>query len=100
MAPVVRSWAVHKGHKSMCTRKGFTVIPNFAGTAHMVQGQTLDAGIADFLDIDTASHPHEEVAAYIAASRIRRADVPLIMRVVLHISSHMVSSLGLTCSWR
>ena len=38
LVPVARTWAVHKGHKSMCERKGFTVIPNFAGTAHMVHG--------------------------------------------------------------
>ena len=57
----------------MCLRKGFTVIHFLVGIAHMVQGQILDAGLADFLDVDTGSQPREELAVYIAASRVGQA---------------------------
>lgn len=42
LMPVTRSWRIHKGRKLLCERKGFIVIPDFAGRAHMVQGQTAD----------------------------------------------------------
>ena len=83
----------------MCARKGFTVIPNFAGTAHMVQGQTLEAALADFLDLDTIPRPHGKLAAYIATSRVRQAEAFLIVRVFRKRSSRTGGYLGLTCSW-
>lgn len=45
----------------------------------MVQGQIHDAALADFLDVDTTSRSHGELAAYIAASRVRRAEAVLIV---------------------
>ena len=55
----------------------------------MVQGQTLDAAIADFLSVDTAARPEEELAAYIASSRVREADALLIARAFSpHLFTH------------
>lgn len=95
-----RTWAVHKGHKSMCARKSFIVRLNFAGNAHMVQGQNLEAAWADFLDVDTVPRPHAELAAYIAAARVRQAEAYLIVRAFPQSLLRMGKYVVFICSWR
>ena len=61
-------------------RKGFVLIPDYACTAHMVQGRSLDALLADCGDIMDTPRLKDMLAAYVALSRARRAEALLLLR--------------------
>jgi hypothetical protein len=46
-----RTWILNKTTKTKLQRKGFTLVADFASTAFMTQGETLDALIADCGDL-------------------------------------------------
>ena len=43
MTPISRTWKVHKATGISARRTGYTLMPDFASAAHMIQGATLDA---------------------------------------------------------
>ena len=47
------------------------MLPDFASTAHMIQGQTLDAVFADALEHANRTTEDGMIAAYVAMSRVR-----------------------------
>ena len=71
IAPKTRVWKVNKHSGISAQRKGFCLVPDFAATAHMIQGCTLDAAIAE---LESAAKPASlglQVAAYVSLSRVR-----------------------------
>lgn len=78
--PVQRPWFINKKNMVKATRKGFALFPDFACTNHIAQGVTLTAAILDcgeFLDEPSLK---DMLAAYVALSRVRRADDMLLPR--------------------
>ena len=49
--PVQRTWLLNKATGVQITREGFTLVNDFASTAFMTQGETLEAMIADCGDL-------------------------------------------------
>ena len=77
--PVKRSWALNRNKKEpRIDRCDFTLLPDYACTAHMVQGMTLEGLLADCGDI--LDHPgvKDFLAAYVSFSRVKTADGLLI----------------------
>ena len=62
------------------TRKGFTLVPDFASTAFMVQGMNLSAELAECGDIFDTPGISEMLATYVILSRVRKADGLLLLR--------------------
>jgi len=58
-------WAVNKQTKVKAKRTGFDLVPDFSGTCNMYQGSSLLAAIVDCLMHDTATKPHDMLAAYV-----------------------------------
>ena len=48
------------------------MVPDFGSTAHMIQGQTLDAAFADAQEIQTKPTCESHIASYIAFSRVKQ----------------------------
>ena len=69
-----------QGTKTKVARRGFTLVPDFACTGFMIQGQTLNAEIADCGDIVSLSGLTEMITSYVILSRVRKADHLLLMR--------------------
>ena len=61
-------------------RKGFTLLPDYASTAFMIQGATLAAGIADCGDVVDFGGLSELMTVYVILSRVKSADGLLILR--------------------
>ena len=79
--PVVeRNWTLNKGTGAKLKRKGFTLVPDFASTAFMIQGATLDAMIADCGDVNEDPELSRMVCAYVILSRVRSAHKLLLTR--------------------
>ena len=70
MTPTSRTWKVHKATGISARRTGFIFMPDFASTAHMIQGATLDAVFCDMQD-STTSVRDAQILAYVGASRVR-----------------------------
>ena len=41
LRPVIRKWTVNKRTKVFVMRTGYLLVPDFASTPHMIQGQSL-----------------------------------------------------------
>ena len=76
--PVERTWGESLGAK--IRRKGFTLLPDYASTAFMIQGATLAAGIADCGDIADYGGLSELMTTYVILSRVKSADGLLLLR--------------------
>ena len=72
MTPVSRTWKVNKYTGISARRSGYLMVPDFGSTAHMVQGQTLDAGFADAQEVQTTPTCDSHIASYIAFSRVKQ----------------------------
>ena len=48
---VDRTWVVNRDTEARLTRRGFTLVNEFASTAFMMQGETLEAMLADCGDV-------------------------------------------------
>ncbi len=71
--PASRTWVVNKHTKVKARRTGFFLVPDFASTAHMIQGQSLDAASADVVNDNMLEQATEElhVTAYVMLSRAK-----------------------------
>jgi len=72
-------------------------VPDFANTAFMNQGATLDAEIADCGDVTTLPGLNEMVNAYVILSRIRKADALLSVQAFSHYLFRLGSAPGPVC---
>ena len=70
MTPISRTWKVHKATGISARRTGYTLMPDFASTAHMIQGATLDAVFCEMQDASGKSRD-AQILAYVGASRVR-----------------------------
>ena len=73
LTPVSRTWQVNKKTKVKVRRTGFFLVPDFASTAHMIQGQSVFAAFVDLVTRDEAEQPTDatQVAGYVMLSRAR-----------------------------
>ena len=80
---VRRTWVLHKQTGAKVRRKGFCVVPDFAATAHMIQGQSLD-GLSCDLGLATKKKKPpselEHLAAYVMLSRARSLESMYILQ--------------------
>ena len=60
MTTVSRTWQVSKHTKVNVRRTGYFLVPDFASTAHMIQGQSLDAAFVDVVNDDLFEKASEE----------------------------------------
>ena len=80
MKSVRRDWEINKVTETKANRRGFRLLPDFASTAHMVQGANLDAVVADCGDLFDNSALKDMLASYVALSRVKRAETLLLLR--------------------
>ena len=73
LTPTKRQWQVNNKTKVRVQRKGFVLVPDFATTAHMSQGQSYHAAFVDLVTGDEAEKPTDDtqVAGYVMMSRAR-----------------------------
>lgn len=71
--PVSRTWVVNKRTNTKVRRTGFFIVPDFASTAHMIQGQSLEAAFVDIVNDNFFEKPNDElqVAGYTMVSRAK-----------------------------
>ena len=65
---------------SKASRRGFTLVPDYASAGFMMQGETLPAGIAECGDIFSVPGMTEILTTYVISSRVKRADNLLLLR--------------------
>ena len=65
---------------TLVKRTGYTLLPDYACTAHMVQGMALTSALADCGDALDNPALKDMLAAYVALSRVRQADGLLLPR--------------------
>ena len=61
-------------------RHGFTLLPDYASTAFMIQGATLPAAIADCGDVSDTGGLSELMTTYAILSRVKSANGLLLLR--------------------
>ena len=68
-----RAWVLNRRTKVKVQRTGFFLVPDFASTAHMIQGQSLAAAFVDLVHAELHENITEElyIAAYVMLSRAR-----------------------------
>ena len=71
VTPVSRTWEVNKWSGISARRSGYYIVPDFGSTAHVIQGQTLDAAFADAQEVQTSPSSETHIVSYIAFSRIK-----------------------------
>ena len=73
LTPVSRTWLVNKKTKVKVRRTGFSLVPDFASTAHMIQGQSVCAAFVDLVTRDETEQPTDaaQVSGYVMLSRVR-----------------------------
>ena len=79
MLPVHRVWELN-GHSGKTQRRGFTWVPDFASTAFMIQGATLQAGLADCGDVMDVVGSSDAMTGYVILSRLTAAIGLLLLR--------------------
>ena len=82
--PVERSWILNETSGAKIKRKGFTIVPDFASTAFMIQGSTLEASIADCGDVLDSCGLSELMTNYVILSRVKTAASLLLLRAFGH----------------
>ena len=80
MEPRSRTWLVNEQTKVKARRTGFHIIPDLSATAHMLQGATLEAVIADCLEHGHTTKLVDMLAAYVGLSRAKIKENVLIMQ--------------------
>ena len=82
LTPAVRTWVVNNRTGAKIRRRGFFLVPDFAGTAHMMQGQSLEALFCDLVYAAVPRCPTsaEHLAAYVMISRIRELQHLIILQ--------------------
>ena len=86
LTPVSRTWIVNKHTKVKARRTGYFLVPDFASTAHMIQGQSLEASFADVVNETMFERATEElrVTAYVMLSRAKYLQQLWIMQAFGH----------------
>ena len=69
--PRTRTWKVNKYTGIAALRKGYALLPDFASTAHMIQGATLEAAFVDLLDGASKVSLPAQIAANVCLSRVK-----------------------------
>ena len=77
---VTRVWTLNEDSGAKVHREGFNIVPDQASTAFMIQGETLDAELADCGDIFAQPGLTEMLNAYVILSRVRAAENLLLLR--------------------
>ena len=65
MFPVTRTWTLNHETRAKLIRKGFTLVPDFASTAFMTQGETHEGLIADCGDLYDVVGMAEMLTSYV-----------------------------------
>ena len=68
---VPKEWSLGKDGKIKIQRYGFTIVPDFGGTAHFYCGSSLDACIGDLLAWPNKPRRDAALRAYIIKSRVK-----------------------------
>ena len=71
MTPKSRTWKVNKYTGIEGRRTGFCTLPDFATTAHIIQGATLEACFVDAQETGSKVNMALQIAAYVGFSRIK-----------------------------
>ena len=71
LKPRSRTWKVNKYTGIEARRTGFWILPDFASTAHMIQGATLDAAFVDPQDVASKVSLTLQIAVYVCLSRVK-----------------------------
>ena len=71
MTPSSRTWKADKYIGIEARRTGYCILPDFASTAHMIQGAALDAVFSDAQEASASVSMAMQIAAYIAFTRIK-----------------------------
>ena len=74
LVPVHRTWELNAAQGSKIKRYGFTMVPDYASTAFMIQGATLQAAIADCGDVVDIGGLSELMTTYVILSRVKSAN--------------------------
>ena len=74
LTPVSRTWEVNEYTHIKARRTGFFIVPDFASTAHMIQGASLDAVLSSCPGPSETTSTTDQIAAYVSLSRAKRAD--------------------------
>lgn len=74
LQPQYVTWSRDKSGNAKVQRRGFTVVPDFAGTAHGYCGSTLEQAKGDLLEWHRPPSMEAMLRAYIIRSRIRMAE--------------------------
>merc|ERR1739841_472580 len=78
--PVYRTWELNAAQGAKIRRHGFTLLPDYASAAFMIQGATLPAAIADCGDVSDTGGLSELMTTYVILSRVKSADGLLLLR--------------------
>ena len=81
MKVVKRSWILNRSTGAQVLREGFQIVPDYAGTAHMVQGMNLDAAIADCDDVHSHPSLQDMMSGIVIISRVKYAHFLKLMRM-------------------
>ena len=66
-----RTWKVNKYTGIEARRTGYCILPDFASTAHLIQGETLDAVFSDVQEAGGKFSMAAMISAYVSFSRIK-----------------------------
>ena len=95
--PVDRTWILNEALSTKIKRKEFTLVPDYASTAFMIQGATIPAGIADCGDVTDFGGLSELMTTYVILSRVKSADGLLLLRAFCPNMFAMGALPGPTC---
>ena len=84
MHPVRRTWVLNETNGAKLRRQGYTMLPDFAWTAFMAQGMSLNACVAECGDVLDTPGLSEQMSVYVILSRLRAAHGLLLLRAFSH----------------
>ena len=97
MEPCEHQWIINNATDAKAQRRGYRLIPDYACTAFMMQGRTVEAMFADCGDVLTLIGLNEMVAAYVALSRVKKAQGLVLLRAFSPDLFRLGMSPGLEC---
>jgi hypothetical protein len=80
IAPMTHTWILNKATETKIARQGFPLVPDFASTAFMMQGESLNAMLADCGDIWNLVTLSQMLTCYVILSRLRTAHGLLLLQ--------------------
>ena len=97
LSPVKRTCIINNKTGSTIVRKGFTLVPDYASTAFMMQGATLEAQIAECGDVFSEPTLDDALTTYVILSRVKKACQMLLLRAFCPNLFRMGSPPGPAC---